>query len=132
MLEIAPFALLFGAGAAWYVRARRRAASASPPRPPLDPLLTVSFPATVGIGSWGSGRAHSGEVLLDARYLVLEIGRQRAVVERGQVRWLLDKGLLGLGVDHPGPELSFGLRRKDQAEFLAQARRLGWPLVTHR
>jgi hypothetical protein len=121
----------FGAAAAAvYWRFLRRARRASPPLPPMDPLLTVRFNATVGIDTWGSSPAYSGHVQLDTRHLVVTLDRgHRAVVERSRVRRLTSHGLFGFVVEHDGEQhLSFGLERRDDARFLAEAQRLGWPV----
>lgn len=132
-VEIVLAWLAFGVGAAVYARARRAAARRSPPRPPLDSLLTATFRAGVGIDGWSTGDGHGDELLLDARHLVLELGRQRAVVERSAVLVLLDRGLLGWEVVHSGAQqLTFSLPRREVAGFVVQARRLGWPLSTSR
>lgn len=131
MLGIAAVWAAGGAAAAVYWRALRRAQRTSPPLPAMDPLLTVRFRATAGVGGWSSGNVATGEVAMDARFLVLSVaGGPRAVVERSRVRRLARRGVFGYEVEHDGDQrLTFAPRRREQAAFVEQARRLGWPLA---
>lgn len=129
MLEIALAWALFGVGAAFYVRALRRAQALSPPMPLLSPGGTRTFRATVRIGSWASGNAYSDQVLVDDRHLVLVMGRRhRAVLRRDEVHALHDAGIFGWLVVHDGEKREFGVRRKDAAALRQHLERGGWPV----
>lgn len=120
--------VVFGVGAAAYVRALRRAQAGSPPMPLLSPGGTASD-ATVRIGSWTSGNAYADQVLVDERHLVLVMSRRhRAVLRRDEVHALHDAGVFGWLVVHDGDEREFGVRRRDAVALRQHLERSGWPV----